>query len=76
MRFAGKILHSRFKKIPEHDENIIKIRGRGNYTNKNTLNNLTGKEWVRESKSWYVIRPEGRKKTRITSSREISRKIS
>lgn len=31
------------------------ITSRGNYSEKNTLNDLTGKEWLQHSKSWLVV---------------------
>lgn len=34
---------------------------KGSYAENNTLNNLTGKEWVKFTKSWKVYKPKSRK---------------
>ncbi|MFW9952525.1 MAG: DNA methyltransferase, partial [Candidatus Thorarchaeota archaeon] len=36
-------------------ELFFKIEKKGNFNNKNILNNLTGKEWLRHTKSWIVM---------------------
>jgi DNA modification methylase len=33
----------------------------GNYNPRNSLNDLTGKEWIRFTKSWFVCNPKSRK---------------
>jgi DNA modification methylase len=38
----------------------IDLGDRGRYNAKNKLNNLTGKEWIKFSKSWFVHRPPRR----------------
>lgn len=38
---------------------------RGKYNFKNKLNNLTGKEWIRFSKSWFIHKPPRRKEDEI-----------
>ncbi|MBA7588047.1 hypothetical protein ES708_30095 [subsurface metagenome] len=35
------------------------------YSKKNKLNDLTGKEWIKYTKSWFVCRPPPRKKNEI-----------
>ncbi len=42
-------------------ESIIDLGERGKYNLKNKLNNLTGKEWIKFSKSWFIHRPPRRK---------------
>lgn len=46
-------------KAPE--KSIIDLGERGKYNLKNKLNNLTGKEWIKFSKSWFIHRPPRRK---------------
>lgn len=38
---------------------------RGRYNSKNKLNNLTGKEWIKFSKSWFIHRPPRRKEDEL-----------
>ncbi|NWF88320.1 MAG: site-specific DNA-methyltransferase [Ignavibacteriaceae bacterium] len=38
---------------------------RGRYNSKNKLNDLTGKEWIKFSKSWFVHRPPRRKEDEL-----------
>lgn len=55
--------HENFKQI-----RLKKGRKRdpfGQFSPKNRLNTLTGREWVRFTKSWYVHRPPPRKKAEI-----------
>ena len=35
---------------------------RGRYYTRNKLNDLTGKEWIKFTKSWFILRPKPRKK--------------
>ena len=44
-------------KEQEAEESIIDLGERGKYNVKNKLNNLTGKEWIKFSKSWFIHRP-------------------
>ncbi len=48
----------------ETSENIEKkyvdLGERGRYYKKNKLNDLTGKEWIKFSKSWFILRPKRR----------------
>jgi len=46
-------------------ENIIDLGNRGKYNLNNKLNNLTGKEWIKFSKSWFIHKPPRRKKNEI-----------
>ena len=40
----------------------IEIPGRGKYSNRNTLNNLTGVEWIKFTRSWFEHHPPPRNK--------------
>ncbi len=40
---------------------VIDFGARGKYNLNNKLNNLTGKEWIKFSKSWFIHRPPRRK---------------
>ncbi|MCO6472192.1 MAG: hypothetical protein J5I57_00485 [Melioribacteraceae bacterium] len=39
---------------------IIDLGERGKYSLKNKINNLTGKEWIKFTKSWFIHRPPRR----------------
>ncbi|RJP61527.1 MAG: site-specific DNA-methyltransferase [Ignavibacteriales bacterium] len=43
------------------EEKYIDFGERGKYSTANKLNNLTGKEWIKFTKSWFVHRPPRRK---------------
>ncbi len=43
----------------------IDLGERGRYNQNNKLNNLTGKEWIKFSKSWFIHRPPRRKNDEI-----------
>lgn len=43
----------------------IDLGERGKYNPKNKLNDLTGKEWIKFSKSWFIHRPPKRKNDEI-----------
>ena len=45
--------------------NIIDIGKRGRLSSDNKLNNLTGKEWLKFTKSWFIHRPPKRKEDEI-----------
>ena len=45
--------------------NYVDLGERGKYNNNNKLNDLTGKEWIKFSKSWFVHRPTRRKNNEI-----------
>jgi len=47
------------------DKNYIQLGKRGRLNKNNKLNSLTGKEWIKFSKSWFVHRPTKRNKTEI-----------
>jgi len=46
-------------------EKYIDYGERGRYNPKNKLNDLTGKEWIKFTKSWFVHRPKKRNETEI-----------
>lgn len=46
-------------------ENKIDLGDRGTFNKKNKLNELTGKEWIKFSKSWFIHRPVRRKENEI-----------
>lgn len=45
--------------------NYVDLGERGKYNKNNKLNDLTGKEWIKFSKSWFIHRPNRRKKNEI-----------
>lgn len=45
--------------------NFIDLGDRGKYNKNNKLNELTGKEWIKFSKSWFIHRPNRRKENEI-----------
>jgi DNA modification methylase len=47
------------------DNKKIDLGERGIYTVNNKMNNLTGKEWVKFTKSWVIINPKKRKEETI-----------
>ncbi|WKZ70590.1 MAG: DNA methyltransferase [Melioribacteraceae bacterium] len=47
------------------EEKYIDFGERGKYSTANKLNNLTGKEWIKFTKSWFVHRPPRRKEEEI-----------
>ncbi len=46
-------------------ETYIDLGERGRYNQNNKLNELTGKEWIKFSKSWFIHRPPRRKNDEI-----------
>lgn len=44
---------------------VIDLGSRGNFNTGNKLNNLTGKEWLKFTKSWFILRPPRRKNDEI-----------
>lgn len=53
-------------KILKADKNkIIDLGERGKYNINNKLNDLTGKEWIKFTKSWFILRPPRRKENEI-----------
>ncbi len=48
-----------------NSENIIDFGNRGKYNLNNKLNNLTGKEWIKFSKSWFIHKPPRRNKNEL-----------
>lgn len=49
----------------KNDSNYIDFGERGRLSTKNKLNDLTGKEWLKFTKSWFVLRPPRRKENEI-----------
>jgi DNA modification methylase len=47
------------------EKKFIDLGERGKYSTKNKLNNLTGKEWIKFSKSWFIHRPPRRKENEL-----------
>ncbi len=47
------------------DKNYIDLGERGKYNPNNKLNDLTGKEWIKFTKSWFIHRPPRRKEDEI-----------
>lgn len=47
------------------DKKYIDLGERGRYNTANKLNDLTGKEWIKFTKSWFVHRPPRRKDDEI-----------
>ncbi len=52
-------------KEKESGISVIDLGSRGKYNTKNKLNDLTGKEWIKFSKSWFIHRPPRRKDDEI-----------
>jgi len=48
--------------IPKEPENSYEIEGRGKYSSRNTINNLTGTEWIKFTRSWFEHHPPPRNK--------------
>jgi len=48
--------------IPKEPEESYEIEGRGKYSSRNTINNLTGKEWIKFTRSWFEHHPPPRNK--------------
>ncbi|QEE17628.1 DNA methyltransferase [Promethearchaeum syntrophicum] len=48
--------------IPKEPEESCDIEGRGKYSSRNTLNNLTGTEWIKFTRSWFEHHPPPRNK--------------
>ena len=51
--------------MEEKEKKYIDLGERGKYDINNKLNNLTGKEWIKFSKSWFIHRPPQRSKVEI-----------
>lgn len=47
------------------EEKFIDLGSRGRLNKNNKLNDLTGKEWLKFTKSWFVLRPPRRKKDEL-----------
>ena len=53
------------KDKPKFENKSIDLGERGIYNPNNKMNNLTGKEWIKFSKSWFIHRPPRRKKNEL-----------
>jgi len=51
--------------MPKKKNEIIDLGERGKFNPSNKLNCLTGKEWIKFSKSWFIHKPTQRKKNEI-----------
>lgn len=51
--------------MKNRNSNYIDLGERGKYNTKNKLNDLTGKEWIKFTKSWFIHRPPRRKEDEI-----------
>ena len=51
--------------MTEKKNTYIDFGERGRYNSKNKLNDLTGKEWIKFSKSWFIHRPPRRKEDEL-----------
>lgn len=51
--------------MAEKKNKYIDYGDRGRYNSNNKLNDLTGKEWIKFSKSWFVHRPPRRKEEEL-----------
>ncbi len=49
----------------KNKNNYIDLGERGRYNIKNKLNDLTGKEWIKFTKSWFIHKPPPRKGNEI-----------
>lgn len=52
-------------KTKKNDDIYIDLGKRGRLSKNNKLNNLTGKEWIKFTKSWFVHRPKRRNDVEI-----------
>ncbi len=51
--------------MADRKKSVIDLGERGKYNLKNKLNNLTGKEWIKFTKSWFIHRPVRRSSSEI-----------
>jgi len=51
--------------LKESNKKIIDLGQRGKFNTNNKLNDLTGKEWLKFTKSWFIHRPPKRKSDEI-----------
>jgi DNA modification methylase len=49
----------------DKNSKYVDLPGRGRYNKNNKLNNLTGKEWIKFTKSWFIHTPKRRKDNEI-----------
>lgn len=57
---SGFLFSSQFTRPDEPDTKIVSDKG--TYHPRNSLNHLTGKEWIHFSRSWFVHKPKPRNK--------------
>ncbi|MFW9872987.1 MAG: DNA-methyltransferase [Candidatus Thorarchaeota archaeon] len=70
-RKKGKIKRQKI----EYDKRYIDMGERGKYDNHNTLNDLTGKEWIKFTKSWKIYNNKPRSKKAILHPATFSEKL-
>ncbi|MFA6977787.1 MAG: DNA methyltransferase [Ignavibacteriaceae bacterium] len=51
--------------MSKKNSEIVDLGERGKYNSANKLNFLTGKEWIKFSKSWFIHKPRQRKKNEV-----------
>ena len=51
--------------MPSNKISLVDLGKRGKFNPNNKLNELTGKEWIKFSKSWFIHRPPRRKEDEI-----------
>jgi len=51
--------------LSKEKNKIIDLGSRGKFNTNNKLNDLTGKEWLKFTKSWFILRPPKRKTDEI-----------
>ena len=51
--------------MADRKKSVIDLGERGKYNTKNKLNELTGKEWIKFTKSWFIHRPARRNGSEI-----------
>jgi DNA modification methylase len=51
--------------LKKREEKFIDLGSRGRLNKNNKINDLTGKEWLKFTKSWFVLRPPRRKEDEL-----------
>ncbi|MEK6552979.1 MAG: hypothetical protein AABZ54_05980, partial [Bacteroidota bacterium] len=51
--------------MSKRENNFVNLGLRGRLNKNNKLNDLTGKEWLKFTKSWFILRPPRRKDDEI-----------
>lgn len=57
------------------EKRYLDLGDRGSYDKKNKLNELTGKEWIRFTKSWKIYRPKPREEKEIQHPAKFPEKL-